>query len=134
MISTIGFENIVYNKLKGGALVSAITGSLRKNERPINSSKEDVVINSLPTNNLQLQTGLVNVNIHVPNLTVSSSEGVQKVPNTSRLETLFNMAQTELDEIMIGDTYFDIQQQLFFQEEESSYINIRLDFYSINTN
>lgn len=133
MITTIDLEDLLYQHLKAGALDTATTGGLYKRDMPINSIKEDVVINSLPVNNLQLQTGLVNVNIHVPNLTVTQNSVSQKISNTVRLKQLANLAISELNEVAIGDTFFYIQQQMLFTEEDSSYINIRLDIYNINT-
>lgn len=132
MKSTIDQEDMIYEHLKSGPLVSQITGKLYKRERPVNSEKEDVVISSLSTNNLQLQTGVININIHVPNLTIKSLGVQQKVSDTARLKQLYILSEPELQDKMIGDSYFNIHQQIFFSEETSSYINIRLEFYNIN--
>lgn len=132
MKSTIDFEDLIWLHLKGGNLSKEITGKLWKQERPVNSYQEDVVINSLPVNNFQLQTSVINVNIHVPNLSIKNNDVQEKIPNTVRLNQLFELAKIELTDVMIGDTYFDIQQQILFTEEESSYINIRLEIFNIN--
>jgi len=125
-------ESLIYNHLKTGDFIKAITGDIYKIERPANSLYEDVVISMLPINNLQLQTGVANVNIHVPNLLINVNGVQQEMANISRLKQLFSLAQNELKETLIDDVIFNIQQQIFFQEQESSYINIRLDIYSVN--
>ncbi len=124
---------MIWQHLKGGPLSQEITGDLWKNDRPLNSYMEDVVINMLSFNNLPLQTGLAVINIHVPNLVVTVNNIQSSVSNTVRLNQLFALAEIELQDVIIGDVYLDIQQQLLYPEEKSSYINIRLDVYNINT-
>ena len=51
--------------LEGGAK-DAINGAIYKDKRPSGSTKEDIVINSLPMTNGFMQNGVFNINIYVP--------------------------------------------------------------------
>jgi hypothetical protein len=59
----------------------------------MNSDKEDVVINSLPINNSQMQSGVFNVNIHVPNLVLNINGNIDTTqPNHERIKQLTALA------------------------------------------
>lgn len=135
MITTLDLVDIIWQRLNGSPLKTAISGGLYKHRRPAGSQTEDVVINSLPINNVQLQTGIANVNIHVPNLTIEAS-GVQdsKQPNSIRLQELAAIAIEALSDVWAGDYNYDVQQQTLLEDEEAGdyYINIRIEFYNIN--
>ena len=70
MISTLEIIDKLYLVLNVPDVKAVITGVVCKSKRPLNSKLIDVVIGSLPTNNLQLQTAVINVNIHMPNLSL----------------------------------------------------------------
>lgn len=137
MITTFHEEDIVYQRLNTSTLKTAITGIIKKGKRPLNSTKEDVVINSLPINSLQLQEGIINVNIYVPNLTITIG-GVQDFtqPNSARLKELTDTAVDLLNDQWpeAGDVNYTVQQQSLLDDPDSSshYVNIRLQFYAIN--
>lgn len=125
--------DIVFDKLRGTALQSAITGKLAKHVRPTNSNHEDVVINSLVTTNTQLQKGILNVNIHVPNIQATLEGGVvHVVPNHNRLNELTKIAIPLLKDVWGYDWDFDIEQINTIREDTSSFNNIRIAFQSIN--
>lgn len=133
MRSNLEQVNIVYSKLKDSALDTAISGNITKNVRPVGSILEDVVINSLATINTQLQKGIMNVNIHVPNLKVNISGGVdQSTPDHNRINALTEIAIPLLKDIWGDNWDFDIEQINLIREEKSSYNNIRLVFQSLN--
>ncbi len=136
MITTFDLTDIIYQKIKNSSLASSITGKIYKDqERPLNSTTEDVVINTLGINNLQLQQSVVNVNVFVPNLAQNYGElQNQAMPNFPRLKALAAIAITALKNTWSGDYNFDVQQQLLIQDPDTKdhYINIRLDFYNIN--
>lgn len=135
MMTTLDLVDIVWQKLNTSPLKTAITGGLYKHRRPAGSQNEDVVINSLPINNVQLQTGIANVNIHVPNLTIEVN-GVQdsKQPNSQRLKELAEMAIEALSDVWADDYNYDVQQQMLLEDEEAGdhYINLRIEFFNIN--
>lgn len=134
MKTTFDLENIIWNALKDSVLLADISGDLYKQRRPSGSTSEDVVIISLPVNNLELQSAIINVNIHVPNLSIKPG-GVQdnSQPNHPRLNELTKLAIEALQDQWAEDYNFDVVQQTIFQDSDGShYVNIRLDFYSIN--
>lgn len=135
MKTTLEVIDIIWQLLNGSPLADAITGGVYKNLRPLNTAKEDVVINCLPVNNAQLQQGVANVNIHVPNL-ILNVNGVQDKtqPNHARLQLLTGLAIQELLNVWEGDYNLDIEQQTIFADEEanSHYSNIRIQFNNIN--
>ena len=135
MKSPIEIVNDVWQHLNSGSsLKSAISGIVCK-KRPAGSTKEDVSINCLTVDNEQLQSGIVNVNIYAPNK-VQQIGGVQdnSQPDYGRLETLSNLAKTDLDEVWLGDYWFRIQQMLGPIEDENNqhYINVRLEYFNEN--
>ena len=137
MTTTFDIENVLYIKLSGvSSLTSTLSGSIRKNLRPPDSKKEDVVINSLPVANQQLQLAVANVNVFVPDKTVSDGGVQTKVVDHERLKTLTGIVISALNDILDGDYYYEVQQQTLIQdkESESHYSNIRINFYSINLN
>lgn len=137
MITTLTAVDIVLQQLVTSPIKTAITGGIYK-KRPLNSQLEDVIINSPTINAGQLQEGLVNVNVHVPNIVISVG-GVQDPtqPNTLRLQQLVDMAVTVLADAWKdgGDVNFTVQQISGLIEESennSHYVNIRLLFYAVN--
>lgn len=128
--------NILYSHVKNSILFADMkkaSGGLYKFQRPANSIKEDVVINSLSVNREEVQQGIVNVNIHVPNLIIS---GDSSQPNTKRLDELSDLFQQAFEgEIWEanGQYEFNIQQDILFQDSNNQhYINFRIEFNSIN--
>ncbi|GAA4328563.1 hypothetical protein [Flaviaesturariibacter amylovorans] len=137
MKTTLEIETLIWQHLAGSALKAALTGGIYKMQRPSNSKVEDVVIVSLPVNNLALQGAVVNVNIHVPDLPVRANEVTGGQPHHTRLQQLAAQAigilQDTWDEA--GEWTWDVQQQNVFKDDEGGghFVNIRLEFYSINS-
>lgn len=125
--------DIVFDQIKGTSLQTSISGKVSKNTRPMGSQLEDVVINSLAANNTQLQVGYLNVNIHVPNLQVSVSGGIdQSTPNHNRINELTQIANGLLKDVWGPNWDFEIEQFNLIREEKSSFNNIRIRFQSLN--
>ncbi|MEZ2446124.1 hypothetical protein AB6805_30625 [Chitinophaga sp. RCC_12] len=135
MTTTLEAVDSVYHKLAVGILPGTITGGLYKENRPTNSKSEDVVINSLSINSEQLQEGILNVNIHVPNLIISvNSIQDNSQPDFVRLKTLTALAISDLIDVWTGNIHYTVQQHALFSDNELNehYSNIRLEFYSTN--
>ena len=135
MISTFDIIDILYIKLKTSALKAAVSGGLYKQgERPDNSTKEDIVINCLPTSGSQLQTATVNVNIYVPDSELTISGKPQFKAKFSRLQALAELAITLLKEVSVDDYHYKIAFQGTLKEESihQHFINIRIEFKKIN--
>jgi hypothetical protein len=132
--------NMLYQHISHSVLMNDVkkpNGKLCKLERPLNSVLEDVVINGLGLNREDVQEGLLNVNVFVPNLILPSNPNDKSQPDTARLTYLLDLANTALgegDEIWeaTGQYCFNLQQENIFQDENNQhYINLRVEFYSI---
>lgn len=132
MKNTMDIVSLAFNVYKNDAIASIITGGIYKSPRPIAQDKEDIVIGSLPVTNEQLQKGIINVNVHVPNLKLTINVQDFSQPNYSRLNILTDMAIAAIDEKYFSDYWFIVQQQSVFTEDVSSFSNIRVEFYSEN--
>lgn len=135
MFSTLEIIDRLYLALNVDEVKAAISGGVYKSTRPINSKKIDVVIGCLPTNNLQLQTAVANVNIHVPNL-VLSANGItdNSQPDFANLRSISTLLISLLRDQWRDDHWFDAQQQSIFAETDihEHYSNIRVNFFTIN--
>lgn len=133
MITTLDIIDIIYAKLKGSDLETAITGSIHKLIRPVGSEVEDIVINCLPASNDQLQKATVNVNIYVKDeyLKIGSN---QYMPHYTRLNELAEMAIAQLKNVNEDMYFYDITNQAVMQEREVNqhYVNVRIEFKYIN--
>jgi len=110
-------------------------GTLYKNQRLVNSQLEDVVINSLSINREDIQQGVLNVNIYVPNLKISKTGSTDNSqPNMARLKYLAHLLNTYfLGEVWAEDSsyVFNVQQDNIFEDTNNQhYINFRIEFYS----
>jgi hypothetical protein len=136
MITTLDIIDIAWHKVDGGPLKTALKagGGVYKYQRPVNSTKEDIVINSLPINNEQLQQGVFNINIYVPDLPINENGAQINVPDFVRLKELAAIAVAEMNEEWADDYNFSVQQQTVIADEvsKSHYINLRIDFFNIN--
>ncbi|WP_256013110.1 hypothetical protein [Desertivirga xinjiangensis] len=114
-------------------------GDIYKQQRPLNSRKEDVVVNGLPLNRDDIQRGVLNVNIYVPNLRLTVNKVTDNSqPNLIRLKELADIFNGYfLNEVWDehGDYCFKIQQDNIFEDEYNQhYVNFRVEFYSANIN
>lgn len=104
MKTTADQIQILYNILKNSSLNSALNGGLYKMERPQNSQLEDIVVSSMLVGDGGFQEGVANVNIYIPKMDVNIGGQVQKMPNTSRISTVWPLATLALEENS-GDDY-----------------------------
>lgn len=140
MITSGEVLNILYHILNDSVLSQMITGIICR-KRPVDSNKEDIVINSLGMPNLQLQTGVINVNIHVPNIQLSSGPNQDVTQgNYPRMTELSKIAVSILDDYYSPDGMysFSVQQEGIFEDADDDaatpdhYVNIRLIVNYVN--
>lgn len=134
-MTTLDIIDSTYLALNIAEVRSVISGGVYKVIRPLNSTSEDIVINSLPTVNFQLQRAIVNVNIHVPNLKIGTKVGQDNSqPNFARLREITSIVIGILNDKFFGQFWFDVQQQSIFAQPEINYhySNIRVEFYNLN--
>ena len=108
----------IYNLLKGSALCSMISGDVyRSGYRPRDSRLEDAVViftTGLPD---QIQTGVVTVNIYVPD--IDPYQNGVLVEDGERTETIERLAQEWVDGLTTDRSCykFKLQQTIYTEEE-----------------
>lgn len=136
MVTTLDAIDFIYRILDDSPIKAAINGGIYKLARPISSQKEDVVVNSLPVVNGDLQEGIANVNVHIPNLNINTGNQDDTAPDFARMKVLAEMVRAALEDVWLQDESFrfTIQQQHIFYEPEtaSNYINFRIQYFSVN--
>lgn len=119
-----------------GMLVGlVISGQIYKYKRPLNSKKVDIVVNSLTLSTQPLQQGIVNINIHSPNMKNVQIEG-QPDSEFPDSETLNRIAADiiPLVDVQWKDTFhtdIDTAPNMLQDSDGTWYINIRLNYYSV---
>lgn len=135
MTTTFTVIDAVYSRLVAFGIQQQVSGDIYKLRRPKGSVKEDVVVNGLPINAAQVQTGLVNVNIHVPNLVLQFETGTDDShANFARLDELTSWAEVVLSEWYEDGVAYEVENQGLLQDEATGgwYSNIRIRVYAKN--
>lgn len=111
-----------------------ISGKIYKDKRPIGSTKEDIVINSLPMTNTFFQDGVFNVNCYVPYISVKIDGIDQNMPNNMRLEAVAKSVYPVLEDVNKSQYVLSIVDHQTFQEEaeKASYLNFRINLKAFN--
>lgn len=122
-------EEDVYMLIKNSQFRTSISGSLyREGMRPINSVSEDAVVSFLTGLDGEIQTGVLNLNIYVPDI-VSNKQKVKNISRCSELEILANNFIQSLS--LSGDYQFELDnmiQTFKSQEIEQHFVNCRIKF------
>lgn len=111
-----------------------IDGQVYKDAKP-SFGKEDIVVNSILMDNEFFQNAVLNVNCYVPDLEISSSSRVVRMPNFDRLETIAaDVAGVLKDNVdsQVYRSYIDRMEQIKEVEEDSHFVNFRLQLYAVN--
>lgn len=113
MIHTdIDIKDELYAWIKASALASAISGSVYKDLRPLNSEKEDITIAVLARDaGSQIQEATVNVNIYVPDI----RRGKEAIEDTKRLRALCTEAATLFEYYHTGNRIVSLASQEVFK-------------------
>ena len=137
MITTIDIDTELFKVLKDStALTSALTGNIYTGERPVDSKKEDVTINTPSlTQDFDPQRGYSNVNIHAQDIVVKISGVDQKKADRVRLKALAGIAIAALKAARIPGVGLTIMGQSLIAEPEVSqhFVNLRIE-WSIHNN
>lgn len=128
MRTTLEQVTELYAIINNSPLKTAIDGDIYKLWRPVDSSLEDVVINSIVIDNELIQTSVANINIYVPGL-------INGMPNSARMETLAILACNFLKEGTDKRFTFFVESQEIFKEMGLNlwFVNIRIKFKFHNT-
>lgn len=112
--------------LKAG-IDQQINGKIYKDKRPVESSDEDIVINSLTMTNGYMQNGVFNVNCYVPMLSMSNNGITQYVKNEQRLKEIADLVYLVLNDVWKDKFNLDVVYHQDFEEENYNYMNFRVE-------
>lgn len=89
-------------------LAKAVSGKVYKDQRPLNSTKEDIIIAVIARDaDTQIQRATANVNIYVPDV----RRGKEAIEDTARLRTLCTTAATLFEYHDVGDAIYELDSQ-----------------------
>lgn len=113
-----------------------ITGKVYPFSRPVNSDKEDLVVNSLTLDNEQLQTGFTNINGYVPGKRITVNDITESMPDVPRMQALAaSVASTIKKPVYLGEYEFWMQQPPVLIGEQQTgafFFNIRVQWNNLN--
>ena len=130
-------EEDVFKLVKASSIASGISGGVYRNgTRPFNSTGEDAVINFLTGIDGQKQTGIVNINIYVPDIDSGNELLVKNVSRCKQVGIILKDFKESLTGSRINTErngyWFKHTGDLIrtFEEEEINqhYVNLRLEF------
>ena len=120
------FQRLIQSGVKN---TSAITGGIFKNRKPKDSQKEDIVVRALTMNAEQIQEGVINVNIHVPNLKLSSDS---TQPDETRFKAITEIVLAALRDYCGFDYWFTIKVPgILYPDGDNWFSNIQVEFTSL---
>lgn len=132
MKTTFDTDSILFGILKGTpGVASAISGGIYKGDRPDNSTKEDITINTIDlTVDNPPQIGTSNVNIHVPDLLVNIGGTTQKKADHERMKQITKLVLDALREANVPELELTVTNQTTIREEPISqhFVNIRIEW------
>ncbi|WP_337043861.1 hypothetical protein [Emticicia sp. 17c] len=126
MKTTSDQDNILYELIQNSALSSLIKGGIYKGERPLDSSAEDIVINSLFIGEGTLQPGAATVNIYVPKVFQNIGGQQQSIKDTARVKAILAVAQEVLREAY--GSYYSLWTSRQDDSDEPDLKQTRLSF------
>lgn len=115
---------------RGVKAATGMTGNIYPLNGPLSSDKEDIIISVLALNAEQGQNGMLNVNIHVPNLTLPNGDNTQ--PNRPRFNEIGNRVLAEMD--YHNGHAFNLTLDnagLLVEDKGKWFLNIRVRYNSI---
>lgn len=127
MKTTFDQDLYLFTILYASSLKDNITGQILRGGNIIDHTKENVVIKSITIDASQIQKGVSNVNIHVPDLFINNV----RQPNTVRLDYLTKLAVEVLGYHSDDDYDFYIENQVVFEDQDginNHFTNIRIRF------
>lgn len=134
MKQTFDTDTILFGILNNNAaLKAAITGGVYK-ERPLNSVKEDVVVNTITlTQDSEPQIGTSNINIHVADKSVNIAGVPQTVRDDARLSLIAGLVLAAVRAAKVAGLTLQPETQTIIAESEiiQHYCNIRI-FWNIH--
>jgi hypothetical protein len=132
MITSFDTNDVLFQTLNASKeLKTMITGKIYTGKRPINSTKEDICINTITvTRTYTPQSATSNVNIYVPDKPVNQSGQEQKDINDARLREITNKVISLFEAASVNGLSFWILNQTVLAEPEieQHYTNLRIEW------
>lgn len=132
MIQSFDTDNVLFDVLKASTtLTTMLSGGIYVMERPDNSVKEDVVINTIDLTQDSLpQRGTSNVNIYAADIDVSIGGVKQKKANRKRLKDLTTTVLSVLTAAAVTGLKYWVTNQTIIKEAEISqhFVNLRIEW------
>lgn len=137
MKSALQMASEAYQLLIASSIKTSINGGIYLMKRPQNSIVQDIVINTLALTNNQLQAGVFNINIHVPNITVQlngKSDNTQ--PDLLTLGTISDLVGVIFQDYVGLDfrMYIDQPGNPIKDDDGTWYINLRINYLCFQPN
>ena len=133
MKTNIDMVNDAYKQLNESGVKALIDGVLIRYRRPKDSKKTDIVVNSVSISNTQLQRGVFNINVHVPNLVGVKFDEVadNQQPDINKLKAISDYIIPYFDSNWQYDYHTDIEPPVPIQDSDGTwFMNIRVNYYS----
>lgn len=133
MITSFDTDDILFQILSGNAgLKAAISGGIYpETERPDNSEKEDITVNTITvTRNYTPQSGTSNVNIYIPDLRLSIKGQEQRKANREKLREITGKVISAIEAARVEGLAFWITNETTLKESDiyQHYTNLRIDW------
>jgi hypothetical protein len=138
MITSFDTDDILFEVLSASEdLKNAITGGIYpESERPDNSEREDITVNTISVTGNMPQRGTSNVNIHVCDLRLKIKGQEQRKANRERLRELTNIVVSILENAIVAGLQFWITNATVIKEPEiyQHYTNLRIEWNIVINN
>lgn len=125
-------ETDFYRIIKSSQIPSIINGKVyRRGMRPLDSQKEDCIVQFLSGQNGQLQEGVLNMNIFVPKILIGSN--TNKVEDLKRVEELEIAIMELFTDKAFENSYYLVEvnetpQAIDYADIEQTCINTRIHY------
>ncbi|MCL1932766.1 MAG: hypothetical protein FWF53_02990 [Candidatus Azobacteroides sp.] len=131
MLLSFDTDDILFRILSESVeLKSAVSGGIYTTDRPDNSEKEDITVNTITVTGDMPQSGTSNVNIHVPDLKTRINGQEQRKADRERLRQLTASVVSVLEAARVEGILFRIANQTTIREPEIAqhYTNLRIEW------
>ncbi len=133
MISVIDIESIIYDILNVPSLTGLISGDVyTSGDRPTNSDKEDVEINTITlTQEPYPQEGVSNINIYVPDIVVNLDGEQQQKANKTRLKLILEKVKSLLSNTKAKHVMIQIESENIIPDKDikQHFVNLRIKYF-----
>lgn len=135
--SALQVINDLYRVVRSSLLATAVKGDVYKEgTRPLNALSEDVVINFVSGTASQIQSGIVNINVFVPDIDNGSGNMVCDVSRCRDIEGIATAwIESTLDDELYSlnlDSYRftldEMMRTMRYEDNKQHFVNIQLKF------